>query len=142
MHRGRPDPGLADQDSFGPSLQDTLYVWAKTADHRTKGCSLNIRLDVTAVHTRAQSLAGLTQLPLWGWWRVTSSSQPASVAPNHTVSTGLGEAGGSPSEGKFHFPPVLEMGHSVNFRRKKQNKTKTKKNVVFLVPTRLLGLFK
>lgn len=30
VHRGTSDPGLAVQDSFGPSLQDTLYVWAKT----------------------------------------------------------------------------------------------------------------
>ena len=39
---GTPDPGLAGQDSFGPSLQDTLYVWAD-CDHRTKDCSFNIQ---------------------------------------------------------------------------------------------------
>ena len=61
-----------------------------------------------------------------------------SLALPSSLSGDDGGAGGSPSEDRFHFPPVLEMGHSVNFRRKKKNK----KNVVFLVPTRLLGLFK
>lgn len=64
---GTPDPGLAGQDSFGASLQDTLYVWAKTVTTKPKTARSTFNNDLlctycvpgTAMHKCAQYLLAL-----------------------------------------------------------------------------------